>query len=421
MPPKMLASKVCKTKQLPSENILRGRLWRKGQYHTFQGHRPILFNDHNSTLRPILPRLAIHPNMKRFLLAALCASFSSHSYLAPHVIGTEQEATKPLSASTAAKRFLSTLDPAQKNLANLTFEDEKRLEWHFIPMETRKGLPLRDMTEPQIKAALDLLRSVTSPVGFKRATDIMSYEGILLELEGPTSVGRRDFKKYYFTIYGEPNDASKWGLSIEGHHISLNFTFDHGVIVDSTPQLFASNPAELGKAFTPPSITRLGETNSFPAGNRLIASEEDAGLALLNSLNDAQQSKAVFNEACPEDILWAGEPQPKPIPYVGISAKELDAHQKSLLRKTIEAFVSCQTPDVAQERLNAIAATNDELIHFGWAGSKTNQGARYFRVQGPTFIAEFCNFQADAAGKKANHVHCVWRDLTGDFNLPLSK
>ncbi|MCU0719633.1 MAG: DUF3500 domain-containing protein [Pirellula sp.] len=359
--------------------------------------------------------------MKRFLLATLCLAFPAHFYFAPHVVAIEQEATKPLSASAAAKRFLTTLDESQTKKAHLSFEDEKRLEWHFIPMETRKGLPLRDMNEAQIKAALDLLKSVTSPVGFKRATDIMSYEGILLELEGPASVGRRDFKKYYFTIYGEPNDSGYWGLSIEGHHMSLNFTFDHGVIVDSTPQLFASNPAELAKAFSAPSITRLGETNTFPEGNRLIASEEDAGFALLNSLNDAQQSKAVFNEACPEDILWAGEPQPKPMPYVGISAKELDAHQKSLLRKAIDSFLACQSQEVAQERLNTIAAANDEAIHFGWAGSKTKEGACYFRIQGPTFIAEFCNFQADAAGKKANHVHCVWRDLTGDFNLPMFK
>ncbi|MCU0710495.1 MAG: DUF3500 domain-containing protein [Pirellula sp.] len=358
--------------------------------------------------------------MKRFLLA-FCflfpASFDASAFASP----CEQEANKPMPPSVAAKQFLATLDESQAKKANLSLEDEKRMEWHFIPMETRKGVPLRDMNEKQIKAALELLRSVTSPVGFKRATDIMSFEGILLELEGPASVGRRDFKKYYFAIYGEPTDSGAWGLSIEGHHMSLNFTFSQGAIVDSTPQLFASNPAELPKEFSPPSITRMGETIQFPEGYRLIASEEDAGFALLNSLNDAQQSKAVFNETCPEDILWAGEPQPKPIPYVGISAKELDAHQKSLLRKTIETFLACQSQEVVQERLNAIAANDDETIHFAWAGSKTKQGACYFRVQGPTFIAEFCNFQADAAGKKANHVHCVWRDLTGDFNLPMTK
>ena len=359
--------------------------------------------------------------MNRILLAAFCFSCGLTSFLNSSLRAAEQESTKPRSPSQSAKAFLATLEPAQKQKAQLPFSDERRLEWHFIPMETRKGLPLRDMTDVQIKSALDLLKSVTSPTGFKRATDIMSYEGILLELEGPSSVGRRDFKKYYFTIYGEPSDTGLWGLSIEGHHLSLNFTFDRGVTVDSTPQLFASNPAELGRDFSAPSIVRLGETNSFSSGSRLISAEEDAGFALLNSLNDAQQSKAIFNDACPEDILWAGEPQPKNIPFVGISARELDPHQKSLLKKAIESFLACQSAEVVAERMNVISAEDVDQIHFGWAGSKTSEGASYFRIQGPTFIAEFCNFQADAAGKKANHVHCVWRDMTGDFNLPLQK
>lgn len=337
----------------------------------------------------------------------------------PHLYG--QDARPSLTPVEAAQRFLSTLDEPQQKKAKLSFDDERRLEWHFIPMETRKGLPIRDMNELQAKAAFDLLRSVTSPAGFKRATDIMSYEGILLELEGPGSVGRRDFKKYYFTLYGEPDANNLWGLSIEGHHISLNYTFERGEIVDSTPQLFASNPAQLPRSFTSPNPAKIGETNQFPEGNRLIASEEDAGFALLNSLNDAQQSKAIFNEKCPEDIMWAGEPQPKLIPYVGIPAGELDDHQRTLLRNAIDSFLHCQTTPVKQERLNAIAATNDGEIHFGWAGSKTKGDAFYFRIHGPTFIAEFCNFQADAAGKNANHVHCVWRDMTGDFNMPLLK
>ena len=43
----------------------------------------------------------------------------------------------------------------------------------------------------------------------------------------------------------------------------------------------------------------------------------------------------------------------------------------------------------------------------------------FFRIQGPSFIAELCNYQTDPEGTAANHIHSVWRDLTGDFNLPL--
>ena len=52
----------------------------------------------------------------------------------------------------------------------------------------------------------------------------MAMEGVLRELE-KENPGRfaRDPELYYFTVFGEPSNESRWGLSIEGHHMSLNF------------------------------------------------------------------------------------------------------------------------------------------------------------------------------------------------------
>jgi len=36
-------------------------------------------------------------------------------------------------------------------------------------------------------------------------------------------------------------------------------------------------------------------------------------------------------------------------------------------------------------------------------------------VQGPAFVIEFLNVQADGADNPANHIHSCWRHLTGDF------
>jgi hypothetical protein len=41
-------------------------------------------------------------------------------------------------------------------------------------------------------------------------------------------------------------------------------------------------------------------------------------------------------------------------------------------------------------------------------------------VQGKRFLIEFVNVQADPAGNPANHIHCVYRDLSGDFDLPVA-
>ena len=71
--------------------------------------------------------------------------------------------------------------------------------------------------------------------------------------------------------------------------------------------------------------------------------------------------------------------------------------------------------------MKKIKAAGMDKIHFGWAGSMKKGVAYYYRVQGPSFLIEFVNTQADAAGNPANHIHCVWRDLTGDFDLPAGK
>jgi hypothetical protein len=42
----------------------------------------------------------------------------------------------------------------------------------------------------------------------------------------------------------------------------------------------------------------------------------------------------------------------------------------------------------------------------------------YYRIQGPTFVLELVNIQADPAGHVANHIHSVWRSMQGDFALP---
>jgi hypothetical protein len=43
--------------------------------------------------------------------------------------------------------------------------------------------------------------------------------------------------------------------------------------------------------------------------------------------------------------------------------------------------------------------------------------AHTYRIQGPTFVIEFLNVQADSAGNPANHIHSSWRNLKGDFGL----
>ena len=125
-----------------------------------------------------------------------------------------------------ANAFVGTLTEEQKAVAVLAFEKPERFDWHFIPKEYRKGLQLKEMNDAQRKAAHALLQSTLSQIGYEKATKIMQLEHILhmLEHERNTNRWARDTERYYFTVFGTPSEKGQWGLSIEGHHLSLNFT-----------------------------------------------------------------------------------------------------------------------------------------------------------------------------------------------------
>ena len=61
------------------------------------------------------------------------------------------------------------------------------------------------------------------------------------------------------------------------------------------------------------------------------------------------------------------------------------------------------------------AAPASTTIRFAWAGPADRSQPHAYRVQGPTFLIEFNNTQ-----NGANHIHSVWRNMLGDFGIPLA-
>lgn len=310
----------------------------------------------------------------------------------------------------AATAWLDSLDPAQRALASKPFDDAKRTDWHFVPKPTRKGLQLRDMTEPQQAAALALLQSVLSQLGYDKSVAIMELDEMLRILEGSRAKNIRDPKRYFFTIFGMPSDDSPWALSIEGHHLSLNFTVRDGQIVDSTPQFMGANPA----------VVKTSLPNLPVVGRRVLEAEESVAFELVRSLDEGQRAKAVISPEPPKEIRGAGEPQPAGEPAAGIAWGDLSELQQSLLKRLVDVYCAAMPEEVVTERQKLIEAAEGgwAAVKFAWAGSLKPGIGHYYRVEGPTFVVEFCNVQPDAEGNPANHIHCMWRDRTGDFDLP---
>ena len=310
-------------------------------------------------------------------------------------------ANRPASVtmSDTAKRFLASLTPEQSSRAVFAFENDERMNWHFIPKE-RKGLPLKDMTGAQKHLANALLNAGLSQQGYIKATSIMSLEDVLRILEKDNGV-RRNPEGYFFSIFGEPSETGVWGYRVEGHHLALNFTLKGGKVVGS-PNFLGANPAEV----------REGPRK----GLRVLHAEEDLARALVTSLTPEQKKTAIVSKEAPKDIFTmasrkasiAGQPN-------GLQASKLNAKQRTMLQAVAEEYANNLPPLVAQDRLDRIkkAGTN---MYFVWAGGENRGDPHYYRIAAPDFLIEYDNTQ-----NNANHIHSVWRDLTNDFGGDLLK
>lgn len=348
----------------------------------------------------------MNPRFRGALAALALASLTSAaawSYFQERPAGADMAAQ--------ARAFLASLNDEQRAKAAMSYDDKGRTDWHFIPKPTRKGLQVREMGADQRKAASALLRSALSEVGYGKAKQIMAMEELLGVLEkGRTGSPLRDPERYYFTVFDKPTTDGRWGLSIEGHHLSLNFVVDKGQVISSTPSAFAANPA----------IVKTDALPSIKKGTRLLAKEETLAFDLLHALDADQRKAAVISETALKEVRAAGEAQPPTEAPAGLAAEKLTETQLQALKALIAAHAANMPADVAQARLKGIEASGWGKVHFAWAGADKPGVGHYYRVQGPSFLIEFVNTQPDAAGNPANHIHTVWRDMNGDFAIPLA-
>ncbi|HUG70194.1 MAG TPA: DUF3500 domain-containing protein, partial [Pirellulaceae bacterium] len=292
--------------------------------------------------------------MTRFvaLILLLVAGTAGTAYWRVGGVGTDM--------AGKATAFVSTLTDEQKAVAVLAFDKPERVDWHFIPKEYRKGLQLKEMTEPQRKAAHALLQTTLSQIGYEKATQIMQLEHILHELERERNSNRwaRETDRYYFTIFGTPSEKGDWGLSIEGHHLSLNFTVKDGEVVSSTPAFFASNPS-----------TVMNEVEGgLPKGTQVLKKEEQLAFELVNSLSGEQKKVAVIAETAPSEIRGAGEPQPPADEKVGIAFADLDESQQGTMKKLVGSYAENMPKEIRDARIEAILKAGPENVRFAWAG-----------------------------------------------------
>jgi hypothetical protein len=347
----------------------------------------------------------------------------------------------------AADRFLSTLTEAQRQKVQYSFDDaQQRARWSNFPtgFVPRGGISLKQMSTAQQAAALDLMKTVLSPMGYQKVSEIRmadddfkangskrgprgggpppGHGGPPSGTPGPRSGGlppggaqRRQggpppfaagdmfgSDLYYISFLGKPSTTQPWMLQFGGHHLALNITIaaDKGVM---TPSLTGAQPATF----------KVNGQTIRPLGR-----ESDKALALLGSLDAKQRQQAILNYRVADLVLGPGQDGKKIAPE-GLNVSAMNDKQRTMLLDLMSDWAGIMNESAATARMAQLKADLNETW-FAWSGPTnfepgTNITA-YYRIQGPHLVIEY----APQQDEPTNHIHTIYRDPTNDYGVLLT-
>lgn len=320
----------------------------------------------------------------------------------------------------SAQTFLQTLTPEQRKQATFAFDDAERFNWHFVPRE-RKGLPLKQMTPEQRRAAMAILKTGLSQQGYDKAESIMDMENVLRVIDNrPPNDTYRDPENYSFTIFGDPSSKDPWSWRVEGHHLSLQFISQTGKILAQTPTFFGSNPAVLqydthmaDKRMSDPRVKDLPQR-----GREILKKETERAFTLLKTLNADQRKKAILATVAYPEMVTSNKRSAVLEKMDGLRYDEMNEDQRKLFMGLLQTYLDNYRITLANQQMDKLKKTGLDSLRFGWAGDLTPELGEgkgwYYRIHGPTILIEYDNTQTSA-----NHIHTVVRDLTNDFGEDL--
>lgn len=305
---------------------------------------------------------------------------------------------------SAAQAFLSALSAGQRDRTVFPVDDPEWRKWMNPHFYVRQGLSFEEMDDAQRAAAFELLKASLSAKGLKLTRDIMHLNHTLGELRGNNF---EEFGEgfYWITVMGEPSATEPWGWQLDGHHAVINY-FVLGDQVVMSPAFFGSEP--------------VAAVRGKYAGTEVLQSEQDRGLAMLQSLRDAQRQMAVI-EVSKEGNNNLGEAfrDNLELDNVGIPGALLDSNQRAELLALIALYVGNLRDGHAEVKMEEVEAHLDQT-YFAWIGSAADDSVYYYRIFSPVILIEFdhqnpANLR-DLYPPKPNrqHIHTVIRTPNGN-------
>jgi hypothetical protein len=345
----------------------------------------------------------------------------------------------------AADKFLATLNDEQRQKVEYPFGDaQQRARWSNFPtgFVPRGGISLKQMSPTQQAAALELLKTVLSPMGYEKVSQIRMADDDFKAngskrgprgggppprngtppagAQGPPPSGSGGPSRpggpgapggpppfaagdmfgsdlYYISFLGKPSTTQPWMLQFGGHHLALNITIagNRGVM---TPSLTGAQPA------------------TFKVSGQMIrplGKESDKASALLQTLDSNQRQQAILNYRVADLVLGPGEDGKKIAPE-GLKVSAMNDKQRAMLLDLIAEWTGIMNESAAAVRMAQLKADLNETW-FAWSGpTKFDPGTNitaYYRIQGPHLVIEY----APQSDEPANHIHTIYRDPTNDY------
>ena len=297
----------------------------------------------------------------------------------------------------ATKKFLATLDDAQRGKVIFDFKDEaQRKRWSNLPAAIfkRQGLRMGDLTKPQREAVLAVLAAALSPQGYTKILQIVEADEVLKNSGGQTMFGRDE---YYLSFLGQPSTTEPWMIQFGGHHLGLNITL-------------AGEQRTLAPSHTgaQPAFYELEGKTVRPLGR-----ETDKAFALLSSLNEAQRKQAILDFQMRDLVLGPGR-DGQTIQPEGVKGSSLNEKQREMLLDLAAEWTGILHEAVANAKMHEMRKNLTET-YFAWSGPTEKGSAAYFRIQGPTVIIEYAPQRL--GGDPTKHIHTIYRDPTNDYGL----
>ena len=306
----------------------------------------------------------------------------------------------------AAEDFLSTLTTGELSRTQYAVDDPEWRNWSNVDVGifSRHGVSLEEMSVVQKAAAWNLLQESLSVKGIEQTRSIMRTEQTLLEINGePIRYGE---EKYYFTVMGTPSSQEPWGWQLDGHHLVINF-FVLGDQVVMTPAFWGGEPV----------VAASGKY----AGNVILRAEQDAGLAMMQSLDARQQAAATIDSnKTRNNQLAAANEDNLTLDFEGLVGSDLSSAQKLKLLELIRVYIGSLRAPHADVTMDEIGQHIDDT-YFAWIGSAEDDAVFYYRIHSPVILIEFDHQNPVGTTQKntpgiptRDHIHTVVRTPNGN-------